>query len=73
MSTEDTPGLRIDCSEVVELVAAYLEGAVDGETAAEIEGLLDLCEAATPMSSRCAARSPSWVTCRSTASTTRLG
>jgi anti-sigma factor RsiW len=38
------PGLTISCQEVVELVTDYLEGALDSDTAAEVEAHLGLCD-----------------------------
>ena len=39
-----TPGLTIDCQEVVELVTEYLEGVLDTDMAAEVEAHLQLCD-----------------------------
>ena len=38
------PGLTVSCQEVVELVTDYLEGALDSDTAAEVEAHLGLCQ-----------------------------
>jgi len=39
-----TPGLTIDCQEIVELVTDYLEGVLDTDMAAEVEAHLQLCD-----------------------------
>ena len=39
-----TPGLTVNCQEIVELVTDYLEGALDPEMTAEVEAHLQLCD-----------------------------
>jgi predicted anti-sigma-YlaC factor YlaD len=39
-----TPGLTVDCQEIVELVTDYLEGALDSDMTAEVEAHLQLCD-----------------------------
>ena len=39
-----TPGLTVNCQEIVELVTDYLEGALDPDLSAEVEAHLQLCD-----------------------------
>jgi anti-sigma factor RsiW len=39
-----TPGLTVQCQQVVELVTDYLEGALDPDMTAEVEAHLQLCD-----------------------------
>jgi anti-sigma factor RsiW len=43
MNDARSPGLRIRCEELVQLITDYLEGAVDEDVSAEIEAHLALC------------------------------
>ena len=39
-----TPGLTVNCQEIVELVTDYLEGVLDPDMATEVEAHLQLCD-----------------------------
>jgi anti-sigma factor RsiW len=39
-----TPGLTVNCQEIVELVTDYLEGKLDPQMTAEVAGHLELCD-----------------------------
>jgi anti-sigma factor RsiW len=41
---QPTPGLTVQCQQVVELVTDYLEGALDPDMTAEVEAHLQLCD-----------------------------
>jgi anti-sigma factor RsiW len=39
-----TPGLMVNCQEMVDLVTDYLEGKLDPQMTAEVEAHLELCD-----------------------------
>jgi len=41
---QPTPGMTVNCQEIVELVTDYLEGVLDPDMTAEVEAHLALCD-----------------------------